>query len=139
MKILQASQQSLIQIVSVNEELEILEKTFTVETIPIADIADSVTRESREQVEGFGNLEQGILSNGMRNPIIVTRNYEEAYEHAAVNVEKAFVSPYDPSKPFLCLFGNQRLAIAIRNGFEAISAIVVSTPFWAITLHHKLA
>lgn len=122
-----------------DENLNELKRTFFVKHIETKEIANCVTRKSRLLEIGFFDLEKDILKNGMKNPIIVTKNTKEAYYHAIINVTKSYISPYDDSKLYLCLFGNQRLTIAERNKITSIDCVEVDTPIEAIFLMYHYA
>lgn len=122
-----------------DENLSEVKRTFFVKHIETKEIANCVTRKSRLLEVGFFDLEKDILKNGMKNPIIVTKNTKEAYYHAIVNVTKSYISAYDDSKPYLCLFGNQRLTIAERNNITSIDCVEVDTPIEAIFLMYHYA
>jgi hypothetical protein len=118
--------------------LEIVTTTYYVVNLPVSSIANFVTHESRLIQPNFYELENDILVNGMKHPIIVTENTLEAYNHGKQSVDENCLSLYDSKKPYLCLFGNQRLAVAFRNNYENIDSIVVSTPEEAIIVHNQL-
>jgi hypothetical protein len=63
MRILAALSQNPTVITAVNDALEIEEKSFNCETLSIYDIADFVTKKSREEIEGFKELEIDVLNN----------------------------------------------------------------------------
>jgi hypothetical protein len=138
MKTLKAQIKSPLLVTAVNDQAEILNHEFIFVPIELNKIADTVTQESREQQPNFSKLEKEVVSYGMFSPIIVTINTREAYNHAILNVVPGFISNFDESKEFLCLFGNQRLAVARRNNFEKITSAIVPSPFWAIALHKQL-
>ena len=122
-----------------DENLTEVKRTFSVIHISTKEIANCVTRKSRLLEPGFFSLEKDIIANGMKNPIIITKNTKAAYHHAIVNVNKSYISPYDAEKAYLCLFGNQRLTIAERNGITSIDCIEVETPIEAIFLMYYYA
>ena len=113
-------------------------KTYHSTNISIENIADFVSLESRLEQPGFYDLEQTILEEGMRNPILLVPNSVEEYDAGSLTVNTSYLSQYDPTKKYLCIFGNQRLAIAKRNNFNSISSIVVENAYHAILLHNKL-
>lgn len=122
-----------------DENLDEIKRIFFVKDVETKEIANCVTRKSRLLEVGFFDLEKDILKNGMKNPIIITKNTKEAYHHAIVNLRKSYISPYDESKLYLCLFGNQRLTIAERNNITSIDCVEVDTPIEAIFLMYHYA
>ncbi len=113
-------------------------KTYNCTNIPIENIADFVSLESRLEQPGFYELEKDILNNGMQNPILLVPNSIEEYDAGSATVNTSYLSQYDPTKKYLCIFGNQRLAIAKRNNFSSISSIVVKRSSFAILVQSKL-
>jgi hypothetical protein len=113
-------------------------KTYYCTNIPIENIADFVSLESRLEQSGFYELEKTILEEGMRNPILLVPNSLEEYDAGSLTVNTSYLSQYDPTKKYLCIFGNQRLAIAKRNNFSFISSIIVKRSSFAILVQSKL-
>jgi len=113
-------------------------KTYHCTNIPIENIADFVSLESRLEQPGFYDLEQNVLKEGMRNPILLVPNSVEEYNSGSLTVNTSYLSQYDPTKKYLCIFGNQRLAIAKRNNFSSISSIIVERSSFAILVQSKL-
>jgi len=113
-------------------------KTYHCTNIPIENIADFVSLESRLEQSGFYELEKTILEEGMRNPILLVPNSIEEYEAGSATVNETYLSEFNPTKPYLCIFGNQRLAIAKRNNFSSISSIIVERSSFAILVQSKL-
>jgi hypothetical protein len=113
-------------------------KTYHCTNIPIENIADFVSLESRLEQPGFYELEKTILEEGMRNPILLVPNSIEEYEAGSATVNATYLSQFNPTKPYLCIFGNQRLAIAKRNNFSSISSIIVKRSSFAILVQSKL-
>jgi len=120
----------------VNSDLEILDYEYFVFPISVNQIALFAT--ARELIAGFGELEKDIIENGMRNPIIIAQNNSEVHKHGAEGMFPDSVADYDPTKPYICLFGNQRLTIANKNGFAEIASVIVKSPIEAIALHQIL-
>jgi hypothetical protein len=113
-------------------------KTYHCTNIPIENIADFVSLESRLEQPGFYELEKTILEQGMRNPILLVPNSIEEYEAGSATVNATYLSQFNPTKPYLCIFGNQRLAVAKRNNFSSISSIIVKRSSFAILVQSKL-
>jgi len=113
-------------------------KTYHCTNIPIENIADFVSLESRLEQPGFHDLEQSVLKEGMRNPILLVSNSVEEYNAGSLTVNTSYLSQYDSTKKYLCIFGNQRLAIAKRNNFSSISSIIVEKASYAILVQSKL-
>ena len=113
-------------------------KTYHCTNIPIENIADFVSLESRLEQPGFYDLEQSVLQKGMHNPILLVGNSIEEYTAGSTTVNASYLSEFNSTKQYLCIFGNQRLAIAKRNGFNTISSIIVENASHAILVQSKL-
>jgi len=104
-----------LQVISyINKDLEV--ETAQAVNIDIKDISIAVTQNPSQE------LKNDILTNGMLYPIIVTGNSKEEYEFATYGLSNA--NAYDPSKPYLAIIGNQRLAIA-KEHFSTIDAFII--------------
>ena len=91
-------------------------------TINLDEIAEAVNLSSRERLPGFRGLEAEVLFS-MYHPVVLVPNNLRNYTHAIDTVHRGMHEGYYPLRKYLCLFGNQRLAIARKNGYEAISAV----------------
>lgn len=90
--------------------------------IRLDDIAEAVNLTSRERLPGFAKLEKDVL-NSMYHPVVLVPNTLSNYTNAIETVHNGMHQGFYPKRKYLCLFGNQRLAIARKNGYEAISAV----------------
>lgn len=98
---------------------EIKVKEIEAQEIPLEKIANAVHQNPPS------DLEQSILLDGMQFPIIITKNTREEYDLAVKGLSNK--NPYDPSKPYLNIIGNQRLTIAENVGFKTIDVFFVET------------
>lgn len=96
--------------------------TQDIVVIPLSDIAEAVSLESREKLRGFELLQKNVLTS-MYHPVVLVANTKDNYNKALKQVHTDFHEEYFPNKKYLCLFGNQRLAIAHKNNYDAISAV----------------
>lgn len=101
----------------------IVEKVVS-EKVPLAEIADACVQ--NPSVE----LEKSILT-GMRFPVILVNNTLEEHEKAVVGLSNRL--PYDGSKKYLCIIGNQRVTIA-RKYFSSIDAFIVDNGIKSIII-----
>ena len=97
---------------------EIHNKKLTAKPIPRDLIALSAT------LDPSAELEISVL-NEMKYPVILTYNTPEEHREAIKGLSN--YRPYDATKPFLCIIGNQRVTIAERNDFSHIDAFIVDT------------
>jgi hypothetical protein len=97
---------------------EIHNKKLTAKPIPRGLIALAVTQDPSPE------LEISVL-NEMKYPVILTYNTAQEYKEATRGLSN--LRPFDATKPFLCIIGNQRITIAERNDFSHIDAFIVDT------------
>jgi len=107
--------------------------TEDIYVIKLDDIAPAVNLRSRETLSGFSKLEEAVLQN-MYHPVVLVENTWENYSNAIETVHKGMQEGYYPKRRYLCLFGNQRLAIASRNGYDSISAVCLKDVNRAIVI-----
>jgi hypothetical protein len=117
---------------------ELLEKEFkTIRKLPITDIFQVVGKRSEQK--GYNKLRQDIEENGFRKPIIIINNTIENYGLAIRKVNMSYVRYWvNKDKPYLCVYGNQRIDIAMKLGFSSIDAILASNIEWAYAIHLKI-
>ena len=94
---------------------ELVVENIIAEKVPLVEIADACVQ--NPSIE----LEKSILT-GMRFPVILVNNTLEEHEKAVVGLSNRL--PYDSSKKYLCIIGNQRVTIA-RKYFSSIDAFIV--------------
>lgn len=92
--------------------------------VPLSDIADAVLQNPSEE------LEKSVLT-GMKFPVILCENTTQEYEKAVQGLSNKL--PYDPSKPYLAIIGNQRITIA-RKYFDSIDAFIIDNGIESIYL-----
>jgi hypothetical protein len=92
--------------------------------VPLSDIADAVLQNPSEE------LEKSVLT-GMKFPVILCENTTQEYENAVEGLSNKL--PYDPSKRYLAIIGNQRITIA-RKYFDSIDAFILDNGIESIYL-----
>jgi len=137
-KALIPTRSSSIQVTALDSDLNIQTNEFSTELLQVDDVASVVQDDYILGLPNFSFLEKDIVDNGMTFPIIVCLNNDGAWGSAITNMIKGAIGEYHSKYKYLCLYGNQRLLIARRNKFTHIGAILVTSPFWAISLHHSL-
>ena len=117
---------------------ELLEKEFkTIRKLPITNIFQVVGKRSEQK--GYNKLRQDIEENGFRKPIIIINNTIENYGLAIRKVNMSYVRYWvNKDKPYLCVYGNQRIDIAMKLGFSSIDAILAPNIEWAYAIHLKI-
>lgn len=104
---------------------EIYVKDIKAVTLDLEDVALAVYQEPSAE------LELSVLQE-MKYPIIVCPNTLEEYKLATKGLTN--LVPYDKTKKYLTIIGNQRQTIAIKNGFESIDAFIVETGLEAVVV-----
>ena len=117
---------------------ELLEKEFkTIRKLPITNIFQVVGKRSEQK--GYNKLRQDIEENGFRKPIIIINNTIENYGLAIRKVNMRYVRYWvNKDKPYLCVYGNQRIDIALKLGFSSLDAILAPNIEWAHAIHLKI-
>ena len=118
-------------------ESELLEKEFKIiHNIPLTDIFQVVGKRSEQ--DGYDELRQDIEENGFIKPIIIINNTIENYNLAIrkVNMNYVLISQY--KKHYLCIYGNQRIDIALKLGISSLDAILAPNIEWAYAIHLKI-
>jgi|688.fasta_scaffold407426_2 hypothetical protein len=98
---------------------EIVNKRLLSQAVALEDCALAVYHPELEE-----GLEIDVLTS-MRFPIIITENDRVEYYKNTKGLSNSL--PYDPSKKWLVVVGNQRYIVARDNGFTHIDAFVVGT------------
>ena len=93
---------------------------------------------SRKDQEGYDELKCNVEAEGFKNPIILIPNTLENFNLAIRQVEKAYVKDWESSRPYLCMYGNQRIQIALDLRISQLQSIITPTVEWAHATHLKL-
>ena len=117
-------------------DLTIESRVFSPNSIDLTDVFQVVGW--RKSQEGYSKLKRNVEAEGFKNPIIVIPNTEENYSLAIRRVESSFVRSWQELRPYLCMYGNQRIEIALELGIFELSGILTPTVEWAHATHLKL-
>ena len=93
--------------------------------ISLAEIADSVAQPVNL------DLQEKILT-GMLFPVIVVDNTPEEYKLAVANLSNAL--PYDSTKKYLNIIGNQRTTIARHSNYDLIDCYVADSGIESLSI-----
>ena len=93
---------------------------------------------SRKDQEGYDELKRNVEAEGFKNPIILIPNTLENFNLAIRQVEGTYVKDWESSRPYLCMYGNQRIQIALDLRISQLQSIITPTVEWAHATHLKL-
>ena len=117
-------------------DLSIESRIFSPISIDLADVFQVVG--SRKTQAGYNALKRNVAVEGFKHPIIIIPNTEENYNLAIRQVETSFVKSWQKWRPFLCMYGNQRIEIALELGIFQLKAVLTPNVEWAHATHLKL-
>ena len=118
-------------------ESELLEKEFKVIiSLPLINVFQIVGKRSEQ--DGYDKLRQDVEENGFIKPIIIINNTIENYNLAIRKVNKSFVRFWQEHKPYLCIYGNQRIDIALKLRIFHLDAILTPNIEWAHAAYLKI-
>ena len=118
-------------------ESELLEKEFKVIiSLPLINVFQIVGKRSEQ--DGYDELQQDVKDNGFIKPIVIINNTIENYNLAIRKVNKSFVRFWQEHKPYLCIYGNQRIDIALKLKIFHLDAILTPNIEWAHAVYLKI-
>ena len=116
---------------------ELLEKEFKVIiSLPLINVFQIVGKRSEQDV--YDKLRRDIEENGFIKPIVIINNTIENYNLAIRKVNKSFVRFWQEHKPYLCIYGNQRIDIALKLRIFHLDAILTPNIEWAHAAYLKI-
>ena len=120
-----------------DKNLDMLTKEFKTHRIPLIQVFQVVGKRSEQ--DGYGELQRSVVESGFINPIVIIKNTPENYELAIRRVTKKFVNPYiNQHRTYLCMYGNQRIDIALDLRNFHLNAILAPNVEWAHAIQLKL-
>ena len=118
-------------------ESELLEKEFKVIiNLPLINVFQIVGKRSEQ--DGYDELQQDVKDNGFIKPIVIINNTIENFNLAIRKVNKSFVRFWQEHKPYLCIYGNQRIDIALKLKIFHLDAILTPNIEWAHAVYLKI-
>jgi hypothetical protein len=119
-------------------KLKILTKEFEIiHKLPLIQVFQVVGKRSEQ--DGYGELRRDVEENGFIDPIVVIENTYDNYNLAIRRVTKRFVRPYiNAYRTYLCMYGNQRIDIALDLRIFHLNAILAPNVEWAHAIQLKL-
>ena len=119
-------------------KLKVLTKEFEIiHKLPLIQVFQVVGKRSEQ--DGYGELRRDVEENGFINPIVVIENTYDNYNLAIRRVTKRFVRSYiNAYRNYLCMYGNQRIDIALDLRIFHLNAILAPNVEWAHAIQLKL-
>jgi hypothetical protein len=119
-------------------ELEILTKEFEIiPHLPLVQVFQVVGK--RAEQDGYNELRHDVEENGFIKPIVIIDNTYDNYNLAIRRVTKRLVRSYmNAYRIYLCMYGNQRIDIALDLRIFHLSAILAPNVEWAHAIQLKL-
>ena len=119
-------------------KLKILTKEFKIiRHQPLIQVFQVVGKRSEQ--DGYGELRRDVEENGFINPIVIIENTYDNYNLAIRRVTKRFVRSYiNAYRNYLCMYGNQRIDIALDLRIFHLNAILAPNVEWAHAIQLKL-
>ena len=120
-----------------DKNLDMLTKKFKTERIPLIQVFQVVGKRSEQ--DGYSELRRDVEENGFIKPIVIINNTYENYNLAIRRVTKRFVREYiNAHRVYLCMYGNQRIDIALDLRIFYLNAILAPNVEWAHAIQLKL-
>ena len=120
-----------------DKNLDMLTKKFETERIPLIQVFQVVGKRSEQ--EGYSELRRDVEENGFIKPIVIINNTYDNYNLAIRRVTKRFVRSYiNAHRVYLCMYGNQRIDIALDLRIFHLNAILAPNVEWAHAIQLKL-
>ena len=120
-----------------DKNLDMLTKEFKTHRIPLIQVFQVVGKRSEQ--DGYSELRRDVEENGFIKPIVIINNTYENYNLAIRRVTKRFVREYiNAHRVYLCMYGNQRIDIALDLRIFYLDAIVAPNVEWAHAIQLKL-
>ena len=106
--------------------MDFQESVFMACPIPVEDIFNVVTHESRIAMTSYEDLHVSLASHGMRNPIIIMEHTHDNFKRACEGIIHSYVNTDDRmGKDWIALAGNSRLAFANTYKYDTIDCYIV--------------
>ena len=119
-----------------DSNLDMRTKYLASQSMNLTDIFQVVG--SRKTQKGYKELKRNVEAEGFKNPIILIPNTLENFNLAIRQVEGTYVKDWESSRPYLCMYGNQRIQIALDLRIFQLQSIITPNVEWAHATHLKL-
>jgi hypothetical protein len=122
-------------IVKLFKDFELIQKQYEPAMVHTTDIFCPVSH--RKEQDGYAQLRQDVLTNGMKHPVILIPNTVENYNLAIRKVKPEYIRKRHPSK-YLCMYGNQRLDIYKDASYSYIWSVITENVEWSHAVYLEL-
>ena len=121
-----------------DESLEMMTREFKIiHQLPLIQVFQVVGK--RAEQDGYPELRRDVEENGFIKPIVIIENTFENYNLAIRRVTKRFVREYiNAHRVYLCMYGNQRIDIALDLRVFYLNAILAPNVESAHAIQLKL-
>ena len=119
-----------------DSNLNLRTKFLVPQTISLSDVFQVVG--SRKQQVGYPKLRRDVEKKGFKNPIVVIPNTLDNYGLAIRQVTSKYIKGWEAWRPYLCMYGNQRIEIALELKVFKLDAIITPNVEWAHATQLKL-
>ena len=126
----------MIKVSMLEPDLKIHTKYLVPQSIKLIDILQMVGH--RTIIKGYGELRRDVEENGFKNPIILIPNNQQNYDLAKRRVLEQYVMPWSGNRRYLCMYGNQRMNIALQLGIYNMEAIITPNVEWSHATQLKI-
>jgi hypothetical protein len=117
------------------KDFELIEKEYEPRMVHTSDIFCPVSH--RKEQDGYAELRQDVLSNGIKHPVILIPNTEVNYQLAIRQVNTEYIVDRNSAK-YLCMYGNQRLDIYKDVSYTYILSVITKNVEWAHAVYLEL-
>ena len=117
------------------KDFELIQKQYEPRMVHTTDIFCPVSH--RKEQDGYAELRQDVLQNGMKHPVILIPNTIENYNLAIRQVKPEYIRKRHKSK-YLCMYGNQRLDIYKDASYSYIWSVIAENVEWSHAVYLEL-
>ena len=127
-----------VKVLMMDKNLEMMAREFKIiRHQPLIQVFQVVGKRSEQ--DGYGELQRSVIESGFINPIVIIDNTYENYNLAIRRVTKRFVRSYiNAHRTYLCMYGNQRIDIALDLRIFHLDAILAPNVEWAHAIQLEL-
>lgn len=117
------------------KDFELIEKQYEPRMVHTTDIFCPVSH--RKEQDGYAQLRQDVLQNGMKHPVILIPNTIENYNLAIRQVKPEYIRKQYKTK-YICMYGNQRLDIYKDASYSYIWSVIAENVEWSHAVYLEL-